>query len=134
MLPIDPAELSAYLDGELTPQRLEEVRDALARDQVLRQTFDQLASNDSAWKAQAKTVMFQPRVQFARRTSFDWYGKAAIIVLGLLLLRLALKTFPPLYAVGFEIILLAAVIGWGLQRIMHATDSDCGRYARIQTS
>src|SRR5262249_36369903 len=38
MLPIAPAELSAFLDGELPAARADEVRAALAQDPVLRQS------------------------------------------------------------------------------------------------
>jgi hypothetical protein len=128
MLPIDPAELSAFLDGELPAGRAEEVRDALVRDPVLRQSFDQLVACDAAWKAQAESAQFRPRVRFAWRPFSSRYLKVAVIVCGLLLLRLTLKTFPPLYAVGLETILLTLVIGWGLRRMMQTTDADCRRY------
>ncbi|MFT3880617.1 MAG: hypothetical protein QM703_13250 [Gemmatales bacterium] len=129
MLPIDPVELSAFLDGELSPECAQEVRDALDHDPVLRKSFEELVANDSLWKAQAETAMFRPQVQFAQRPLSNWYFKAAIVVLGLMLLRLVLKTFPPLYAVGMESVLLSLVIGWGLQRIIHTTDVDCSRLA-----
>lgn len=134
MQPIDPAELSAFLDGELPAERAQEVRDALASDPSLRQAYEKLAALDTTWKSQAETVMFQPRVHFAKRSSFDWYTKATVVVVALLLLRLAIKTFPPLYAVGFEAILLTVVLGWGLQRIMQTTDADYGHYFAPQAS
>jgi anti-sigma factor RsiW len=129
MLPIDPAELSAFLDGELTPNRAEVVQAALARDPVLRQTYERLARFDVDWKARAATTMFQPRVRFNRASIASSYLATASVIIGLLLLRVALKALPPAYATGLASILLALVVGWGLRRIMRATDADRSRIA-----
>jgi anti-sigma factor RsiW len=126
MRPIDPAELSGYLDGELPAARAEEVRVALARDPVLRQSYEQLIALDAEWKTQAAAAVFQPRVRVHR--SFI-HGRFLVTAaaFGLFLLRLALKTAPPLFGAGVEAILLLFLIGWGLRRIMRATDDDCKR-------
>ena len=129
MLPIDPAELSAYLDGELSARRAEEVRAALARDPALRRSYDHLVACDADWSARAAAAMFRPRVRLPRGSIAGRFLKAAVVVLGLLLLRMALKTLPPLYGAGLEALLLALVVGWGLRRIVHATDADRTRYA-----
>ena len=63
MLPIDPTELSAFLDGELPARRAEEVRAALAQDPVLRQSYELLVERDGDWNAQAAAAMFRPRVR-----------------------------------------------------------------------
>ena len=65
MAQIDPAELSAYLDGELPAERAEEVRAALARDPELRRSYEMLVVHDADWRARAETAMFQPHVRFA---------------------------------------------------------------------
>jgi anti-sigma factor RsiW len=124
MLPIDPAELSAFLDGELTPRRADEVQAALARDPVLRQTYERLAKFDVDWKARAATTMFQPRARFKSATIGGSYLAMALAIIGLLLLRMTLKALPPSYATALASILLALVVGWGLRLIMRATDSD----------
>jgi hypothetical protein len=49
---------------------------------------------------------------------------AAAAVLGLLLARLALKAPPPLFGTGVDVLLLAVLVGWGLRRILRATDAD----------
>ena len=41
MKPVDPAEISALLDGELSPERTEQVRRAIAEDSQLRCVFEQ---------------------------------------------------------------------------------------------
>jgi hypothetical protein len=129
MLPIDPAELSAFLDGELPHRRAEEVRAALAQDPVLRQSYDQLVACDVDWSAWAEAAMFRPRVRFARAPFASGFLKAAVVVLGLLLFRLTLKALPPLYGAGLDALLLTIVVGWGVRRMMHATDADRRRYA-----
>jgi len=128
MPPIDPAELSALLDGELPAGRAEEVRAALSQDPVLRQSYEQLVACDANWSTRAAAAMFRPRVQLDRAPFAGRFLTATAVVLGLLLLRMALKALPPLYGAGLEALLLAIVVGWGLRRIMHATDADRRRY------
>jgi hypothetical protein len=123
---IDPAELSAYLDGELPAGRAEEVRIALARDPVLRKSYERLAALDASCKARASSAMFRPRVRFDAGSATGRSLKVACVI-GLLLIRLALKSMPPLLGAGVEALLLALFIGWGLRRIVHATDADCQR-------
>jgi len=124
MLPIEPAELSAFLDGELPAGRAEEVRAALAQDPLLRQSYEQLVAFDTDWSARAAAAMFRPRVRLDRAPIAGRFLLVAAVVLGLLLLRMALKALPPLYGVGLEALLLTLVVGWGLRRIMHTTDAD----------
>jgi anti-sigma factor RsiW len=127
MDPIDPAELSAYLDGELSAKRAEEVRAALARDPMLRKSYDQLAALDADCKSRAAAAMFRPRVQLTSVAAPRDYLTAAGVI-GLLLIRLALKATPPLLGTVMAALLLALFIGWGLRRLVHATDSDCKRF------
>jgi anti-sigma factor RsiW len=123
MLPIDPAELSAFLDGELSAARADEVRAALAQDPLLRRSYEQLVALDADWKAQASAAMFRPRVRIAANRVPGRLLTAAA-VLGLLGLRIALKAQPPLVGIALETLLLALVVGWGLRRLIHATDAD----------
>jgi anti-sigma factor RsiW len=123
MHPIDPAELSAYLDGELPPGRAEEVRTALARDPVLRETYEQLVALDADCKAKAAAALFTPRVQLRPSAVAGRYAAVAG-VFGLLLIRLALKASPPLVGAAVAAILLAVLLGWGLRRLIRATDAD----------
>jgi hypothetical protein len=124
MLPIDPAELSAFLDDELTARRAEEVRAALAQNPLLRQSYELLVERDSDWNARAAAAMFRPRVRIPRTLVAGRIVTAAAVMLGLLLLRIALKVLPPLYGAGLEALLLAIVVGWGLRHIMQTTDAD----------
>lgn len=123
MEPIDPAELSAYLDGELSIERAEEIGAALKRDPALRQSFESLAALDFAWKGQASTAAFRPDVQLPTGSSpLLWLAPAGVSAL--VLLRLGLKTQPPLLAAGVTALLLALFIVWGLKRLLEATDAD----------
>lgn len=128
MPPIDPAELSAFLDGELPPERREQVRAALAGDPALRQTYERLQALDAEWAGHAAAAAFRPRVQLEPEKAPSRI-LAAAAVLSLLALRLALKAPPPLIGVGLELTLLALVIGWGVRRIMRAGDADRERLA-----
>ncbi len=123
MQPIDPAELSAFLDGELPLTRADEVRAALAEDPILRQSYEQLLALDTCWKAQASAAMFVPRVRLPRSQARARFLTAAAL-LGLLLFRLALKAQPPVLEIGLETLLFVFLVGWGLGRILRATDAD----------
>jgi anti-sigma factor RsiW len=123
MTPIDAAELSAFLDGELPTKRADEVRAALSLDPVLRQSYERLVSLDADWKERAETAMFQPRVQFAAAPVAGRFRIPAVAI-GLLLIRIAVKALPSLYGASLDAIFLALVVGWGLTRIMHLTDAD----------
>jgi anti-sigma factor RsiW len=63
---IDPAELSALLDGELSPQRAREVEAAIARDPELRAAFGRLRALDARWRSMASTAAFRPETDLAR--------------------------------------------------------------------
>jgi anti-sigma factor RsiW len=123
MQSIDPAELSAFLDGELPAERAAEVRAALAHDVTLRQSYEQLLALDADCKTQAAAAMFRPRVSFEAGLAFSRYGIIAG-VLGLLLIRVVLKAAPPLVGTGLVVLLLVLFCVWGLRRILHATDAD----------
>jgi len=129
MSSIDEAELSALLDGELSPQRSREVKAALTRDPQLRAQFEKLRAMDERWRSAASTAAFQPQVAtggIARWSSGrqflpDILGAWTLLALGgLLVLRILPKltgsvlvsTF--LHAVGLAIIL--AFIVWVLSR------------------
>ena len=55
MKPVEPAELSGYLDGELDVARTAEVRELLSRDAALLAQFEALRATDANWRAAAST-------------------------------------------------------------------------------
>ena len=105
MKPIEPTELSGYLDGELEPDRLREVEAALARDSSLRADYEALANADRAWKSIARSAAFVPdtQLQSGKSLTDSRLAIAAVLVL-LVVLRMAPK--------------LTDVIAWGL--FLHA--------------
>jgi anti-sigma factor RsiW len=62
MKPVDPAELSALLDGELSPERSREVEAAIASDPELRTEWEQLRILDARWRSAAATAAFRPQI------------------------------------------------------------------------
>jgi anti-sigma factor RsiW len=67
MNPIDPAELSAYLDGEVGADRRHEIEAVLAGDPAARAELDALAAADAVWRASARSAAFRPRVEMPAR-------------------------------------------------------------------
>jgi anti-sigma factor RsiW len=129
MRPIEPAELSAFLDGELPAGRAEEVRRALAADPVLRRAYEDLAALDAEWKARAAAVAVAPRASLGRAL-WGYRLRAAGALLGLVALRVALKIVPSAVAVPLEAVLLALAAGWGLYRFVRASEADRWRLLR----
>lgn len=123
MTPIDPAELSAFLDGELPAGRAEEVRAALARDVALRTSYERLAALDADCTTRAAAATFRPRVRLTPGLVLGPYW-TAVCGVGLLLVRLALKAPPPMIEAGVGVCVLALFLGWGLRRILRATNAD----------
>lgn len=123
MTPLDPAELSALLDGELTPERAAVVRQALANDPVLRQQYEALANRDTSWKQTAATAAFRPRVSLDRGL-WSYRFRAGATLAGLLLLRLALKVMPTAVSVSLEVVLLTVLLVWGVRRLLAASEVE----------
>jgi len=70
MRPIEPAELSAFIDGELDAGRAAEVRAALASDAALRARYESLAHADAHLRSVAAGMTLSPRIRWpAPRTS-----------------------------------------------------------------
>jgi anti-sigma factor RsiW len=125
MSPIDPAELSALIDGELPPERAGEVRRALAADPELRAVYDRLVHLDGSWKAAAAGAAFPPRVALGTRPGISLAG-IALVAVGLLALRLVLKLLPPFSApvLILEVLGLILVAGWGLRQLVRVSERD----------
>ncbi len=114
MKPVEPAELSAYLDGELEPARAREVQQALEHEPSLRAEFETLNRLDGAWRAAAGSAAFQPRVRLPRGAAASptlLAGASAIAVL------VALRVIPKLTdALGLGLLLhgiaLSLILAW----------------------
>jgi anti-sigma factor RsiW len=123
MTPIDSVELSGYLDGELSPERTEAVRRALAEDPALAKQFSALQSLDRDWKSAGMAVAFSPQVSLRRRL---WHYRAlsAATVVGLLGLRMLLKVSPLYLGLTVEAIGLLVTLFWGVNRMLKASEED----------
>ena len=63
MKPIEPEELSGFLDGELAPERMREVERAVALDAELREQLESLRALDGEWRGLAADAQFTPTVR-----------------------------------------------------------------------
>jgi len=127
MKPIEFAELSAYLDGELDSARAEEVRIAIAIDPALRAEFDSLTETDTKWRATAAAANFYPKVRLAHiSTLTESIPVAAAIGALLVLVRFLPKLTDTLvWGFIFHGILLASIVIW-LVRAERNTQSSAG--------
>jgi anti-sigma factor RsiW len=122
MRPIDPAEISALLDGELPPDRAEEVRRAIAADESLRRVYCELSAMDAELKASAAQAVFQPHLVLPE-TASNYGFRIFLAAVALVLARVVMKLSSPELAAGLAMILLAVVIGWVLWFSERALDS-----------
>jgi anti-sigma factor RsiW len=133
MNPVDAAELSALLDGELPARRAEEVRQALLVDPALASHWESLGRLNAAWKAQAAGLAFTPRASLRRGLLRRFLGTGGV-VLGLAGLRLGLKVAPPALEIVVALAVFALVTGWGVTHLMGTSQEDCWWLARRPVS
>jgi anti-sigma factor RsiW len=119
MKPVEPEELSAFLDGELDPERSREIEMQIESDPVLRAEFDELARTDVLWRAAAATAAFEPRVHLPMAANrWAWLAGFPALIGALLVLRM-LPKFIEAPAFGFSLqavalaVLLAGIIWFG---------------------
>ena len=105
MKPIEPSELSGYLDGELEPDRIREVEAALATDPLLRAEYHALADADRAWKSAAHIAAFVPNTQLPSGSPLT---RSPSAITAILVLLVVLRITPK----------LGDFVAWGL--IVHA--------------
>jgi anti-sigma factor RsiW len=110
MSTIDPAELSALIDGELSPGRAAEVREAIDRDPALRAELARLRDLDAAYRAAASSAAFTPAVSLpAERSSSP--AALALALAALLLLRFLPPLLDaPILRVALDAVALAAIL------------------------
>ncbi|MHB8902114.1 MAG: anti-sigma factor family protein [Thermoguttaceae bacterium] len=131
MRPVRPEEVSALLDGELPPERANEVRLAIANDDHLRQVYQELAETDGRLASLAAACRFEPRISLPPVLEPPVLGLPIwAVATGLLIVRIVAKLAPA----GPGLILQAAVIallaGWLLWRLLPALRADRGLVAR----
>jgi anti-sigma factor RsiW len=114
MKPIELAEVSAYLDGELDSTRAEEVRNAIAIDPALRSIFNGLSEADTKWRAAAAAANFHHAVRLRHLSALAVsMPVAAAIGVMLVLMRVLPKLTDALWfgLICHGILLAAIVVG-----------------------
>lgn len=112
MKPVQPEELSAFLDGELGPERSREIEMQIESDPALRTEFDELARTDALWRAAAATAAFEPRVHLpAAANRWAWLAGFPALIGALLVLRMLPKLIEaPAFGFGLQGVALAVLI------------------------
>ncbi len=129
MKPVGPEEISALLDGELAPDRAEEVRRAIAEDQQLREVYQQLADMNSDLISFAAACQFNPHLSLpSRPRTLDF--SIWSIAFGLLAVRILAKTLTFGPGIGVQLVALALVVGWLLCRLLPGFQDDQLQVAR----
>ena len=133
MKPVDPAEISALLDGELSPERTKQVRRAIAENSELRCVFENLSAIHRALTACAAAVRFQPRISLARSFGFPAIGVLGFAV-AMLVLRLTAKLVPLGVGVVFQATALAIVLWWVSTCLLRLAHDERWRFAGSEAS
>lgn len=121
MKPIDPMEVSALVDGELTPQRAAEVRQAIARDAALREIYEQFTMVDADLNRYAAASTFNPRVSLSSAIGTTRLYLPHII-LALLAARLIVKLTPLGFGITLQAVILLALLAWIVARLVRLAD------------
>jgi anti-sigma factor RsiW len=117
MKPVDPAEISALLDGELSPERSEQVRRSMAESSELRGVFEELTAVHRDLAADAVAARFRPRLALPKRTKVS-----ALSIVGfttaMLVLRLTAKLAPVTVGGFLHAVALVIVLWWVCSRLL----------------
>jgi anti-sigma factor RsiW len=112
-VPVDPAELSALIDGELPPERAGEVEARLAQDPALRAEYEALRANDARWRQAAGAATFVPTINLGRTREVPLPWLAAIVLV-LLAARLGGKFIGGLGPSMLLNLAALVVVGWAV--------------------
>jgi len=123
MKPISPEEISALFDGELMPDRAEEIRRAMIEDGRLRQIYEQMAETDTALSLFAAACKFEPHVSLPSISpvlGFPIYAVAS----GLLMVRILAKVLPFGPGLWLQASIMVLVAAWLFYRLLPALGAD----------
>jgi len=111
---IDPAELSGFLDREMTEERRQEIRQLVANTASLREELESLSVADSRWRAAARSAAFRVEIRLHREKIFAISPtQAALLITFLLAIRFLPKLVSTLMlGLALNGIALAIVIAW----------------------
>lgn len=129
MKPISPEEVSALFDGELTPDRAEEVRRAIVENEELHRLYQQMASADSALRSFAAACRFEPRLSLPNSAPVPDFPIYAV-AFGLLILRIVGKILPFGPGIGLQALAIAILVAWLLYRFLPTLKADIWQLAR----
>lgn len=91
---LDPPELSGFLDGELSLERMREIEEILASEPIARAELSSLTADDIAWRAAARAAAFRPKVSLRlTRESAIVIGSAALFLALLLIAQSLMRWF-----------------------------------------
>ena len=131
MKPVDPAEVSALLDGELSPERAEQVRRAIAEDSELRCVFESLSVVQRDLTACAVAARFRPKISLATSTRFPAVGVLGFAA-AMLILRLSVKLVPLGVGVILQATALALVLWWVSSCLVRLSHDDRWRFVGVE--
>jgi hypothetical protein len=118
MNPLDPSELSAFLDRELPAERMREIEALAESDADVRAELEALAGLDAQWRASARSAAFRPavnlrstqdrRVMGGRPVAFFAVAFLAVLIVAQTLLR-SFDAFVPMLVL--DSVALLVVLG-----------------------
>jgi len=133
MRQVQDEELSALLDGELEPQRAEQVRARIEADPALRKEFGALVRLDARLRGMAAEAAFVPDISFPgnagdKASALRWPVGIAV-VLALVTIRFLPKLIvSPVFGLGLQVAACAAI---SFIIIKMAMDPDLPRAAAV---
>ena len=111
MIPVQPEELSALIDGELDPQRTSELKAQIAADPALRASFEALRDLDNRWRAAARTAAFIPQIRPPAPARWNGWLTAVAVAAALVGMRIAVRaTDTTTTELAVQALVLAAVL------------------------
>lgn len=121
MTPLNPAELSAYLDGELSETRAREVAAMIAADPALLGELDMLGRDDAAWRVAAGSAAFRPALRLHAAGDMAVSGRTIMVCVALFLaIAVVVRGFDNLAASLVLNLVAAALISIGVYVLARA--------------
>lgn len=124
MSSIDPAELSALLDGELDPERASVVRQAIVSDPVLRAEFEMVKRLDRTVAEAAAAAAFEARVVIPEEIPQSHLLRSVAAFVPALCALLVVYILPKLFDLALStnvflhIIPFALIMAWAFRLVM----------------
>ncbi len=123
MTPISPEEISALFDGELMPDRAEEVRRAMVEDEQLRRIYERMAETDSALSSFAAACKFEPQVSLPSISPVLGCPIYAV-AFSVLIVRILAKALPFGPGIWLQALAIALVTAWLFYRFLPTLEGD----------